>query len=173
MLYIFIGHTSRSAANPSCAANLSPPYPPPPSTLPSLIHKPSGRSYHTEFNPPKVAGKDDVTGEPLIKRSDDNAELLKKRLAVYHDQTKPLLSYYQKKVSPRHGRRVPALVSHRVAGRVCVCPRSRHLDLLPSIPCDTHRSPSPPLPLPLTGHFVACQRLGPPEDRLAEHPDNL
>lgn len=41
---------------------------------------------------------DDVTGEPLIKRSDDNAELLKKRLAVYHDQTKPLLGYYQSKV---------------------------------------------------------------------------
>ncbi len=62
----------------------------------SLIHKPSGRSYHTEFNPPKVAGLDDVTGEPLIKRSDDNAEALKKRLAVYHKSTTPLVDYYKK-----------------------------------------------------------------------------
>lgn len=68
-----------------------------------MIHKASGRSYHTEFSPPKVPGFDDVTGEPLIKRSDDNAELLKKRLAVYHDQTSPLISYYQKKVCGRGG----------------------------------------------------------------------
>ncbi|XP_046855821.1 adenylate kinase-like isoform X2 [Xenia sp. Carnegie-2017] len=62
-----------------------------------LFHKPSGRSYHEEFNPPKVAMKDDVTGEPLIRRSDDNAETLKKRLESYHKQTSPLINYYQKK----------------------------------------------------------------------------
>jgi len=48
------------------------------------IHPPSGRTYHTKFNPPKVEGKDDVTGEPLIQRKDDNAEVLRKRLQAYH-----------------------------------------------------------------------------------------
>lgn len=62
-----------------------------------LIHKASGRSYHVEFNPPKVPMKDDVTGEPLIRRSDDNEEALKKRLQVYHEQTNPLVDYYRKK----------------------------------------------------------------------------
>ena len=61
-----------------------------------LIHKPSGRSYHTEFKPPKVAGKDDVTGEPLIRRGDDNEEALKTRLASYHSKTAPLVDYYGK-----------------------------------------------------------------------------
>ncbi|EGI61842.1 PREDICTED: adenylate kinase [Acromyrmex echinatior] len=59
-----------------------------------LIHPASGRSYHEEFAPPKVPMKDDVTGEPLIKRSDDNEESLKKRLATYHTQTAPLVDYY-------------------------------------------------------------------------------
>ncbi|XP_051174638.1 adenylate kinase [Leptopilina boulardi] len=59
-----------------------------------LVHPTSGRSYHEEFAPPKVHMKDDVTGEPLIKRSDDNAETLKKRLANYHTQTQPLVDYY-------------------------------------------------------------------------------
>jgi adenylate kinase len=58
------------------------------------IHTKSGRSYHEEFHPPKVPFKDDVTGEPLIRRSDDNAEALKTRLEAYHKQTKPLASYY-------------------------------------------------------------------------------
>lgn len=61
-----------------------------------LFHPSSGRSYHTEFNPPKVAMTDDVTGEPLIRRSDDNEATLKKRLFSFHDQTKPVLSYYSK-----------------------------------------------------------------------------
>ncbi|KAK4871757.1 hypothetical protein RN001_015881 [Aquatica leii] len=60
-----------------------------------LIHPASGRSYHEEFHPPKVQMTDDVTGEPLIKRSDDNAEALKKRLESYHKQTAPLVDYYQ------------------------------------------------------------------------------
>ncbi|XP_053614319.1 adenylate kinase [Plodia interpunctella] len=62
-----------------------------------LIHPPSGRSYHEEFHPPKKAMTDDVTGEPLIKRSDDNVEALKKRLATYHAQTVPLVDYYMRK----------------------------------------------------------------------------
>lgn len=60
-----------------------------------LFHPSSGRSYHTEFNPPKVAMKDDVTGEDLIRRSDDNEETLKKRLVSFHDKTKPVLDYYK------------------------------------------------------------------------------
>ncbi|ORX56449.1 adenylate kinase [Hesseltinella vesiculosa] len=62
-----------------------------------LIHPASGRSYHKEFNPPKVAMKDDITSEPLIQRSDDNAETLKKRLESYHKQTAPVVEYYKKK----------------------------------------------------------------------------
>lgn len=59
-----------------------------------LIHVASGRSYHEEFHPPKVALKDDLTGEPLIRRSDDNVEALKQRLKSYHKQTRPLAQYY-------------------------------------------------------------------------------
>lgn len=62
-----------------------------------LIHPPSGRSYHEEFHPPKKPMTDDVTGEPLIKRSDDNVDALKKRLESYHKQTQPLVSYYHQK----------------------------------------------------------------------------
>lgn len=61
-----------------------------------LIHPASGRSYHKIFNPPKADMTDDVTGEPLIQRSDDNADTLKKRLGTYHDQTGPVVGYYQK-----------------------------------------------------------------------------
>lgn len=60
-----------------------------------LIHPASGRSYHKIFNPPKEPMRDDITGEPLIQRSDDNAETLKKRLGTYHDQTSPVVSYYR------------------------------------------------------------------------------
>ncbi|KAI9006951.1 adenylate kinase-domain-containing protein [Hyaloraphidium curvatum] len=62
-----------------------------------LIHPASGRSYHIEFAPPKVPGKDDVTGEPLIQRADDNADTLKKRLDAYHKQTAPVADFYKKK----------------------------------------------------------------------------
>jgi len=58
------------------------------------VHVGSGRTYHTVFNPPKVAGRDDATGEPLIQRDDDKEETVKKRLEVYHSQTKPLVAYY-------------------------------------------------------------------------------
>lgn len=59
-----------------------------------LIHPASGRSYHEEFHPPRVHMKDDLTGEPLIRRADDNVDALKKRLEAYHKQTKPLVDYY-------------------------------------------------------------------------------
>lgn len=58
------------------------------------VHMASGRSYHVEFNPPRVAGKDDVTGEPLVQRADDNEATVKERIATYHAQTKPLINYY-------------------------------------------------------------------------------
>ena len=57
-------------------------------------HLVSGRTYHVKFNPPKVAGKDDVTGEDLIQREDDKEETVRKRLAVYQSQTRPLVEYY-------------------------------------------------------------------------------
>jgi len=57
-------------------------------------HPESGRTYHVKFNPPKIEGKDDVTGENLVQRDDDQEETVQKRLEVYHDQTKPLVDYY-------------------------------------------------------------------------------
>ncbi len=60
------------------------------------VHLASGRTYHVIFNPPKVEGKDDVTGEPLIQREDDKEETVKKRLEVYHAQTEPLVDFYKK-----------------------------------------------------------------------------
>jgi len=57
-------------------------------------HVASGRTYHVKFNPPKVDGVDDVTGEPLIQRDDDKEETVRKRLQVYNDQTRPLVEYY-------------------------------------------------------------------------------
>ena len=59
------------------------------------IHEPSGRTYHIKHNPPKQEGKDDVTGEDLIQRNDDNVETVTSRLAVYHQQTAQLIAYYQ------------------------------------------------------------------------------
>ena len=59
-------------------------------------HLASGRTYHVKYNPPKVDGKDDVTGEDLVQRDDDKEETVKKRLDVYHSQTKPLVEYYSK-----------------------------------------------------------------------------
>ncbi|HEX6064501.1 MAG TPA: adenylate kinase [Longimicrobiales bacterium] len=58
------------------------------------VHPASGRSYHIEFKPPKVPGKDDLTGEPLVQRPDDNEATVLKRVATYHSQTKPLVNYY-------------------------------------------------------------------------------
>jgi adenylate kinase len=61
------------------------------------VHPASGRSYHKEFQPPKRPGLDDVTGEPLVARSDDNAATLIKRLESYHKQTAPVAGYYKAK----------------------------------------------------------------------------
>ena len=58
------------------------------------VHMASGRTYHVVFNPPKQEGLDDVTGEPLIQRDDDQEETVRKRLSVYHEQTKPLVGFY-------------------------------------------------------------------------------
>ncbi|KAJ7184467.1 adenylate kinase 1 [Mycena filopes] len=62
-----------------------------------LIHPASGRTYHREFHPPKKPNVDDVTGEPLIQRSDDNVETLRKRLGAFHSQTGPVVDYYKAK----------------------------------------------------------------------------
>jgi adenylate kinase len=66
------------------------------------VHKPTGRTYHVMFNPPKVEGKDDVTGEDLIIRPDDREEAVAKRLSIYREQTEPLIQYYQKKSLLEH-----------------------------------------------------------------------
>jgi len=83
------------------------------------VHPTSGRTYHVIFNPPKVAGKDDATGEDLIQREDDTEETVKKRLDVYHSQTKPLVDYYAnwaasgKPGAPKHVR-IPGVGSVEV-----------------------------------------------------------
>jgi adenylate kinase len=63
------------------------------------VHLASGRSYHVVFNPPKIEGKDDVTGEDLMQRIDDKEETVRKRLEVYHQQTKPLVDFYSQKAN--------------------------------------------------------------------------
>ena len=63
------------------------------------VHPGSGRTYHVLFNPPRQDGLDDETGEPLVQREDDREETVRKRLAVYHEQTKPLIGYYQGKAA--------------------------------------------------------------------------
>src|SRR5262249_42011522 len=60
------------------------------------VHPASGRNYHVQFNPPRVAGKDDLTGEPLVQREDDREETVRKRLDVYREQTRPLVDYYSR-----------------------------------------------------------------------------
>ncbi|WP_136253640.1 adenylate kinase [Onishia niordana] len=77
------------------------------------VHQGSGRVYHVEYNPPKEIGKDDVTGEALIQREDDQESTVRNRLSVYHDQTAPLVDYYQQwaKEDPD-----TAPVYHRVEG---------------------------------------------------------
>jgi adenylate kinase len=60
------------------------------------VHMASGRTYHIRFNPPREADRDDVTGEPLIQRDDDREETVRKRLDVYHQQTRPLVSFYER-----------------------------------------------------------------------------
>lgn len=75
------------------------------------VHLASGRTYHVTFNPPKDEGKDDVTGEPLIQRDDDQEDTVKERLKIYHDQTEPLIAFY----SATSGKPGEA-VHHKIAG---------------------------------------------------------
>lgn len=75
-----------------------------------LVHEPSGRVYHAVNNPPKQAGVDDITGEPLAQREDDEEETVRKRLRVYHEQTRPLVDFY----SGLKGADAPAY--HRIEG---------------------------------------------------------
>ncbi|GLU35493.1 adenylate kinase [Trinickia caryophylli] len=79
-------------------------------------HAASGRTYHVKFNPPKVEGKDDLTGEPLVQRDDDKEETVKKRLDVYVAQTKPLVDYYRQwaERGPENGLEAPAY--RRISG---------------------------------------------------------
>jgi len=76
------------------------------------VHPASGRTYHTIYNPPKIAGKDNETGEDLVQRPDDVEETVIKRLNVYHEQTKPLVDYYQS--WPKQDAAAPKVV--KVAG---------------------------------------------------------
>lgn len=80
------------------------------------IHPGSGRSYHTKFAPPKVTGKDDITGEELIQRKDDNAEVLKSRLEAFHKQTQPVIDYYKQKgiAATLHAEKSPKEVSSEI-----------------------------------------------------------
>ena len=77
------------------------------------VHLPSGRTYHVKYNPPKVEGKDDVTGEALIQRDDDKEATVRNRLDVYHRQTEPLLAYYVQWAKEGDGQ-APAY--HRIDG---------------------------------------------------------
>ncbi len=71
------------------------------------VHPASGRVYHVKFNAPRVEGKDDVTGEPLVQRDDDREETVKERLEVYRKQTRPLIAYYQRRATAKY---------HRISG---------------------------------------------------------
>lgn len=77
------------------------------------VHPASGRTYHIYFNPPKILGRDDFTDEPLIQRDDDKEEIVRKRLEVYHEQTKPLIDYYLR-WSKSAGENVPCYI--KIAG---------------------------------------------------------
>jgi adenylate kinase len=63
------------------------------------FHPPSGRTYHVVYEPPKIANQDDITGEALVQREDDNIQIIQRRLAIYHKETLPLVHYYQSGLS--------------------------------------------------------------------------
>lgn len=77
------------------------------------VHLPSGRTYHVKYNPPKVPGRDDMTGEPLVQRDDDAEETVRNRLAIYHRQTAPLVEFYSRWAASGDAR---APRCHRIAG---------------------------------------------------------
>lgn len=78
------------------------------------MHPASGRSYHAKFAPPKVAGVDDFTGEPLVQRKDDNAETLKARLSAFHSQTTPVIEHYRNKVVLLRAEKAPEDVAVQI-----------------------------------------------------------
>jgi len=77
------------------------------------VHPASGRIYHVDYNPPKVSGFDDETGQPLVLRDDDKESIIRKRLQIYHEQTEPLIDYYQQWANESDPR---APLFHRVSG---------------------------------------------------------
>eukprot|EP00892_Ulva_mutabilis_P001065 jgi/Ulvmu1/1095/UM106_0011.1 len=79
-----------------------------------LVHPASGRSYHEKFAPPRVPGVDDITGEPLIRRKDDNADTLKSRLQAFHKQTAPVLDHYSGKVVGLRAEKAPGNVMKQI-----------------------------------------------------------
>ena len=89
------------------------------------VHIGSGRTYHVKYNPPNVAGRDDVTGDPLTQREDDREETVRKRLAIYHAQTEPLIAYYERweqtgdRLAPRY-RRVNGVGAVESVGDACL-----------------------------------------------------
>ncbi|GAA0364900.1 adenylate kinase [Bowmanella denitrificans] len=85
------------------------------------VHPASGRVYHVTYNPPKVEGKDDVSGEDLVIRADDQEETVRKRLGVYHEQTKPLVDYYRNEAQSGN------CAYHKVDGTKAVDAVSREL----------------------------------------------
>lgn len=91
------------------------------------LHPGSGRTYHIEYHPPKVADKDDVTGEPLIQREDDHPSVIQARLEVYHQQTQPLLHYYQQWAAS-HDARAPKLFN--LAGEMPIEALHRQIALI-------------------------------------------
>jgi len=91
------------------------------------IHTPSGRTYHVLFNPPSVAGRDDLSGEPLIQREDDREATVRERLSVYHSQTEPLVAYYRQRAPDPFGK--PRYVRVNGVGDVAEV-RARILDTL-------------------------------------------
>jgi adenylate kinase len=92
------------------------------------VHPASGRTYHVTFNPPKVAGKDDVTGEDLVQRPDDKEATVKERIATYHAQTKPLIAYYSK-LAASGGPKAPGYIRVQGTGTIDEC-RNRLLQAL-------------------------------------------
>ncbi len=81
------------------------------------VHLASGRTYHVRFNPPKTEGRDDETGEALVQREDDHEDTVKKRLAIYHEQTAPLIEYYQH-LSQNGSQNAPAYSKIKGTGKV-------------------------------------------------------
>ena len=82
------------------------------------MHPGSGRVYHIKYNPPKVEGKDDITNEDLIIRDDDKEDTVRNRLTVYHNQTKPLIEYYNKNVISINGSQAIEIVTNNILNQL-------------------------------------------------------